>query len=123
MNQKNLLEHFHSPLHYGTLENPHFSLENYNPSCGDTITMQGILENNCIAQLRFSGKGCMLSHIAASLLTQHCTGKSLIFALELTTQDMLKLLHMDLGPLRIKCAVLPLEALQEGIRTYQKANS
>jgi nitrogen fixation protein NifU and related proteins len=117
--QKKLMDHYHHPYHRGQLQNPDFSSEEYNPSCGDLISIQGRIENDIINQIHFDGKGCIISQACASLLTQECEGKNISNILALTAQDIEALVGVSLGILRLKCALLPLQALQEGILHYQ----
>jgi nitrogen fixation NifU-like protein len=117
--QKRLMDHYHHPHNRGQLPNPDFSIEEYNPSCGDLISMQGRIENNRVSNIHFDGKGCIISQASASLLTQECNGKNLTDILALTTHDVETWIGTSLGPLRLKCALMPLQALQAGIIHYQ----
>lgn len=120
--QKKLIDHYHHPCNNGHLENPDFSTQEYNPSCGDLVTMQGKVKNNKVTDLRFMGKGCIISQACASLLTQECNGKTVQQILELNNDAIQQLLGISLGLLRLKCALLPLHALQEGIKEYLKTH-
>ncbi len=64
----------------------------------------------------FEGKGCILSHAAASMLADHVRGMGCGEVLALGTADMRKLIGIEVGPTRMKCVLLPLEALQEGVK-------
>ncbi len=61
------------------------------------------------------GDGCAISIAAASLLTDELKGKKITDIENLQTKNMLELLGLDLGPSRIKCAVLVLETIKEGM--------
>lgn len=115
MYEKRLKEHYHNPKNYGLLENHNFISQEYNPSCGDSITFQGFIESNMLKQLQFTSNGCILSKATASLLTELCIGKSITTLASLTINDILDLVGIPLGPLRSKCALLPLDALHKGI--------
>ncbi len=120
--EKNLINHYHNPKNYGTLNQPHFVIEEYNPSCGDRITIQGQITNSVIQELRFTAEGCIISKATASLLTQNCIGKSIEFGSSLTNEDILNLIGISLGPLRLKCALMPLQALKCGLAKYTQKN-
>jgi nitrogen fixation NifU-like protein len=105
------------------LENPDFSSGQFNPSCGDSIALDAKLQNDRIKEIFFEGKGCVISQATASLLTELAKGKTMVELLNLDEAAMLELVGIDLGPTRLKCALLPLEALQEGIKKYQKKGS
>lgn len=118
--QERLMDHYHNPRNYGQLENPDFATQEYNPSCGDLIAMQGLIQENNLTSICFTGKGCIISQATASLLCQEYTGKNIQNILTLTALDVQTLLGISLGPLRLKCALLPLLALQEGIASSLK---
>lgn len=115
-----LIHHYHNPCNYGHLENPDFITQEYNPSCGDLIVMEGKIHTTILTHVQFTGKGCIISQAAASLLTQECMQKNIYDICTLTDTDVQLLLNITLGPLRLKCALLPLVALQEGIAEYIK---
>jgi nitrogen fixation NifU-like protein len=116
--KEQLLEHYRAPRNRGVLKNPDFSTGQYNPSCGDSIALQGVINNGIISNLMFTGKGCVISQAASSLLTQACIGKTITYATQLNTEFICELVGIDLGPTRLKCALLPLHALQNGIQKY-----
>jgi len=116
--EKKLIDHYHNPQNYGSLIEPHFAVQEYNPSCGDCITIEGHVVNAVIHELRFTAQGCIISKATASLLLQECIGKPIEFSAALTSEDVLKLITIPLGPLRLKCALMPLQALHRGIVIY-----
>ena len=115
-----LMDHFKNPRNRGKLENPDFTIAQYNPSCGDKIAVQGVIEGGIIMQLGFEGSGCVISQATASLLSEFCIGKPIDTILALQNDDLIKLIGMQLGPTRIKCALLSLMAIKDGIREYKK---
>ncbi|MFH0898896.1 MAG: iron-sulfur cluster assembly scaffold protein [bacterium] len=118
--QEILLDHYKNPRNKGTIQSPDFSSGLENPSCGDTIVIQGTVEHDVVTKLSFSGSGCVISQAAASMLTELCTGKTVDDILALTKDDIIKLLGIQLGPVRLKCAVLALQALHKGILEFKK---
>ena len=118
-----LIDHYHHPRNYGTLENPDFSSGEHNPSCGDSISMQGIIENKHLKKIAFTAQGCVISIATASLLTEYVTGLSFEQIEKITPEQLQELVGITLGPLRLKCALLPLHALQKGIADYKKAHN
>lgn len=117
--QEELLDHYKHPRNKKTIENPDFTAGQDNPSCGDTIAMQGKIEQMRITDLGFNGSGCVISQAAASMLTEHCVGKTVSEVLKLSKDDILALIGIKLGPTRLKCALLSLEVLQQGLLEYQ----
>lgn len=114
--QQELLDHFHSSTYRGTVENPSVVSAQYNPSCGDAVSLTASVDNGIITAIRFTGSGCVISQATASLLCEYVTGRSLEEIQAITTQQLIALIKVPLGPTRMKCALLSLYALQEGIK-------
>lgn len=114
--QEELTDHYTNPRNRGTLHNPDFTSGMHNPSCGDSVSIQGCVEDGILLAIAFEGKGCVISQATASMLTEYAKGKSLAQLKELNADFMRSLIGMPLGPTRLKCALLPLEALQQGIK-------
>ena len=112
--QEELLDHYENPSNYGTLPNPDISHEEDNPLCGDRIRIDLIIEDDIITEVRFSGHGCTISQAAASMLTEEIEGKSLTEIKKLSRDDILDMIGIPLGPVRIKCALLALKVLKAG---------
>lgn len=118
--QEELMEHFKYPHNKKKLANPSFTAGRDNPSCGDKIIIDGLVEGDTIIDLGFSGSGCVISQATASMLTQLCKNKTIDAVLTLTKDDIIKLVGIQLGPTRLKCALLSLQVLHEGIESYKK---
>ena len=116
--QENLVEHFKYPQNKKQIQQADFTVAEHNPSCGDRISMQGVIKENILIDVGFEGSGCVISQAAASMLTELCLGKTIPAILALTSDDMAGLVAIPLGPTRLKCAVLSLQALQQGLRDY-----
>ena len=117
--QQQLMDHYRSPRNQGTLKTPDFKSGVFNPSCGDSVAMEGVVEDQKLTVIAFQGAGCVVSQATASLLTQAIKGKPLDEIMQLDRQWITRLIGMELGPVRLKCALLPLQALHEGIQRYQ----
>lgn len=72
-----LMDHYRSPRFSGTLENPDFSIELKNESCGDALCLTGIIRDHKLVTARYVGVGCILSQAFASLLLQEAHDKPL----------------------------------------------
>ena len=119
---KEILERFEKAKFRGRLEKADFASEGLNPACGDSISFQGCIENGCITKLAFDGKGCVISQVSADLLSGHCIGKTIEQVEQVNKDTVLSLLCIQLGPTRMRCALLPLQALQNGVAEYKKKN-
>ena len=115
MYQKVLMDHFKRPRNKKKIENPTFESGENNPSCGDSISMTGIVEDGIIKDLGFDGSGCVISLAAASMLTELCIEKSVEEVLCMKKDDVLAMIGMELGPNRLRCAMLALETLKKGL--------
>lgn len=118
--QAELMDHYRYPKNQGTINNPDFSVQNLNPSCGDEISLQACITNGYVTDIKFMGKGCVISQAAASMLTVKCINQPIKELADLDKNYMLKLVGLDLGPTRLRCALLVLEALHAGISDYYK---
>jgi nitrogen fixation NifU-like protein len=110
-----IIERYKSPQFRGEL-NPHdISFEDENPLCGDHIRVDVRLdETGKVKEAAFSGHGCAISQASADLLMESVIGKSLDEVKQLTRQDILDNLGIELGPVRLKCALLSLKVLKAG---------
>ena len=115
--REEILEHYTHPHHYGTLEQADISHEEHNPLCGDRVRFDICLDDDAqtIKDVRFSGVGCAISKASASMLTDMIVGKTLDEVKELTKQDVLDEMGLELGPVRLKCALLPLKVVKAGV--------
>jgi len=113
--RENILDHYKHPRGRGTLERPDVSFEDANPLCGDRLRMDFKFENGRIAAVRFSGQGCSISQASASMLCEKLEGMSLEDAKKISREDVLELLGIELGPVRLKCALLALKTLKGGV--------
>jgi nitrogen fixation NifU-like protein len=113
--RENILEHYKHPRNRGTLEKPDVSFEDANPLCGDELRMDFKIEDGRIAAVRFSGHGCSISQASASMLCEKVEGMSLEDAKKIGREDVLEMLGIELGPVRLKCALLALKTLKGGV--------
>lgn len=111
-----IIERYKTPLFRGVLDPHDITFEDENPLCGDQIRIDLRVDENCIVtEAAFSGHGCAISQASADLLLESVVGKSLEEVKAFTKEDVLDLLGIDLGPVRLKCALLPLKVLKAGI--------
>lgn len=109
-----ILDHYRHPHNSGVLKNPTARVMEYNPLCGDAITMDIIVgKNGNIKQVKFLGEGCAISQASASLLTDAIQGMPVKKIQLMSIDDILRLLHIPVSPGRIKCALLPLSAAKK----------
>jgi len=112
--RENILDHFKHPRNHGTIENPDITYEDANPLCGDKIRIDIRVKDGRIEDIRFSGQGCSISQAAASMLCEKVQGMTLEEARKLSRDDVLEMLGIELGPVRLKCGLLALKTLKAG---------
>jgi nitrogen fixation protein NifU and related proteins len=111
-----IIEHYKHPSYRGHLDPHDIQFEDSNPLCGDhiEITLQ-TAEDGIVKDARFDGHGCAISQASADLLIESIIGKPLEEVKHLNKQDILNMLGIDLGPVRLKCALLSLKVLKAGV--------
>ncbi len=117
--REELMDHYNNPRNFGRLADANAKYHDHNPVCGDEVEMQLKIENGMVAEAMFQGKGCAISQAAASMLTEEIRGKSLQQLKQTRNEDVLQMLKINPGPVRIKCALLALKALQKGLLLYE----
>ena len=107
-----ILDHYHHPHNQGRL-NKAQSIQVSNPLCGDKIEITINFVKNEVKEIKFNSVGCVISTASASMLTDYAKNRSKQELKKLDLKFIIKMLGIDLGMNRIKCAVLPLEALHK----------
>jgi len=111
-----IIERYKTPLFRGELDPHDISFEDENPLCGDHIRIDlRVDDNGKVTEAGFSGHGCAISQASADLLLEAVIGKPLDEVKAISKQDILDMLGIDLGPVRLKCALLPLKVLKAGV--------
>jgi nitrogen fixation NifU-like protein len=117
-----LLDHFRNPRNFGSLPAPDISYEEFNPLCGDRIRIELTLRGVRVEAARFRGDGCAICIAAASILTGLISGVDIDQDDVLTSERLLSSLESEIKPSRMKCALLPLEALRSGVKIYKRSH-
>ena len=111
-----IIERYKNPQFQGVLDPHDLSFEDENPLCGDHIRVDLRLDGDGrVKEAAFSGHGCAISQASADLLLESVIGKSLDEVKLLNKQDVLDNLGIDLGPVRLKCALLSLKVLKSSV--------
>lgn len=111
-----IIDRYKNPRFRGTL-NPHdITFEDDNPLCGDHIRIDlRVDESDHVSEVAFDGHGCAISQASADLLAETIIGKTLDEVKQINKQDVLDMLGIELGPVRLKCALLSLKVLKAGV--------
>lgn len=111
-----IIEHYKNPSYRGKLDPHDISFADNNPLCGDHIQIDlRVNPDGIVTEAMFDGHGCAISQASADLLMESIIGKPLEEVKELNRQDILDMLGIDLGPVRLKCALLSLKVLKAGV--------
>ena len=135
-----ILDHYRTPRNKRHIDAGGIDVHRNNPLCGDDITVHVVVDDNGVAtDAAFEGQGCSISQASASMLTEKIRGKK-VAEIEDIVLNFRKMMSGDEGPgeeelgdlialkgvvkypVRIKCAVLAWDALQEGISQYEQAH-
>lgn len=132
--QELILDHYRRPRNKGALEGATHTVSLTNPLCGDEIDLHLRVDGDQITAARFVGRGCSISQASASMMTQLVTGRSVAQALALagrmsamlqgdadaardkTLGELRALAGVAKFPVRIKCALLPWNALTDAVK-------
>jgi nitrogen fixation NifU-like protein len=134
--QQLILEHYRNPRNKAELAEKTVEVHLSNPVCGDEIRLQLLIEGDHIADAKFVGQGCSISQAAVSMMTTLLKGRSLDDA-DALAKRFTQLMHGDqdaakdkaLGdlralqgvskfPVRIKCALIGFDALQQALAKH-----
>ncbi len=128
-----ILDHYKNPRNKRELPGATRSCTRNNPLCGDEITVFVTERDGQIAELAFTGQGCSISQSSASMMTEALTGKSVDDAETMIKEframmageaepdedefgELVALKGVVKYPIRVKCAVLAWDVLQEALQ-------
>ncbi|MEW6722752.1 MAG: Fe-S cluster assembly sulfur transfer protein SufU [Candidatus Micrarchaeota archaeon] len=116
--QEFIIELYKNPLNFGKIEGADYTAEIYNSTCGDMIRLYLKTEGGVVKDAKFTGKGCAISQASSSLFTGFLKGKKVADLEGVAKEDVLKLIKVNLekNPSRMRCALLPLEALRKALK-------
>jgi nitrogen fixation NifU-like protein len=117
-----ILDHYKNPGQKGHLEDSDFAFEDENPLCGDFLHIDlNTNQEGVITDAKFDGHGCAISMASADMLLESLIGKTIENAKQLTKQDVLDLLGIELSPVRLKCALLSLKVAKAAVYELKEA--
>jgi len=113
--KEDILDHYKHPRNFGELDAPDVHVEANHPLCGDRLSMDLHLKDGVVEDVRFKGRGCAISQASASMLTEQMVGKSLEELAQMTKDDILENLGVEVSYARLKCALLSLDMLRASL--------
>jgi len=116
MYREEILDHSKRPRNEGKLEQEGVESEGKNPSCGDETDIYLKIENGEIKEIKHETDGCAISTASTSILSNRLVGMSTEEVKGLDSDWVQDELEIDLSPMRIKCAMLPVKTIKEALK-------
>jgi nitrogen fixation NifU-like protein len=117
---ENILDHYRHPRLKESLAEKTIEHTESNPTCGDTLTLQLLIQDDNVVSLGWSGDGCAISQAGMSILSEELIGKSVSDIEALQKKDIDALLGVPVGARRIKCELLALHTLKNTLHAWKK---
>lgn len=135
-----ILDHYKHPRNQGVLDDPEaIREEGFNPLCGDEVKLSILVKGDRLEDIRIDGHGCSISRSSASLMSEAVKGKDLAEVNQIierfkamvvggegvaegldslrTLGELAALQGVVKFPVRVKCATLPWNSLQNALAT------
>jgi nitrogen fixation NifU-like protein len=137
--QETILKHYRSPARRGDMDAPDAVITMRNPTCGDDIVLQLKVSGGVIEDVKFKGQGCAISQASASMMSNLIAGKTFDEAAPILARfrdmihgdaeaardkllgDLRALSGVSRLPRRVKCAMLPWDALEEARKQLDRS--
>ena len=136
-----IMDHYRNPRHRTPLDRADLSAHEFNPFCGDEVTLKAQLNGaGRVARVSSESQGCSIIQASASMMAEGMEGKSAAEMEELARlfrelmqgkdvpdqglallKDLVALQVVRQYPVRIKCALLPWTALEEGLDALKRS--
>lgn len=128
-----IVDHSKRPHNFRRLGGRATLAEEYNPLCGDTVTVYVALADGVVGDAAFQGEGCAISTASASMMTEVVIGRSPQEAAQIHEAFCALMTHgceLPAGvpgllgvfagarafPSRVRCALLPWRALHTALQ-------
>ena len=137
--QEVILDHYKHPENKGLSAEYDAQVHHINPSCGDEITLNIILDGSMVKSVSWDGLGCSISQASVSIMSGLMIGKDMAEAKivfdnfvelmqskgsgnpdESILEDAVALAGVSQYPARIKCALLGWMAFKDASVQAQK---
>jgi nitrogen fixation protein NifU and related proteins len=128
-----ILDHYKNPRNKREVEGATLTCTRNNPLCGDEITVYVTERDGVLQEIAFTGQGCSISQSSASMMTEALAGRSVDDAETMIKEframmageaepdedefgELVALKGVVKYPIRVKCAVLAWDVLQEALQ-------
>ncbi len=119
MYAEELIYNYEHQKNKGAIQDATTDRHEENISCGDKITVYLKIEGGKVADVKYDGAGCVISMGTSSILTDFLKGKTLQEIESFGKKDLLELIAIDPGPVRMHCATLSLRAIKKAVYGYE----
>ncbi len=116
---EDIISNYEHPHNRGSISNASAEFHGHNPVCGDDIRIYVTIKDGRVEDAKFDGDGCSISIASASMLTDYIKGKTLDEIERMDVDTVRKLLNIDPGPVRLKCATLSLKTLKGAVFLFE----
>ncbi len=119
MYHQDILDHYKNPEHFGQLDPHTLAHRGENPLCGDSLEVTLNLDDRTVTAARFKGQGCAIAQASTDILLSHIQDMPIEEILAMDDEVMVELLGIEVSPMRLKCAILGLLIVQDGLKIHQ----
>jgi len=116
-----ILDHYRNPRRRGTLDDGAVHADGNNPSCGDELSLDIVVEGGVVTDAAMQGQGCSISQASGSMMMDAIVGMSVDDVRDLTHRFKVMMTIEDgddpIDPERPGSVLGDLEALQ-GVRQF-----
>ena len=125
-----IVDHYQNPRHFGELNQATAEVGLKNPTCGDQLNLEVLVDDGIVRDAAFTGHGCSISMASASMLTEAVVGMPVDEARRLAGEfvtyltgdteneppgDLAALVGVRKFPARVKCATLAHYAMKQAL--------
>ncbi|MFN3605453.1 MAG: Fe-S cluster assembly sulfur transfer protein SufU [Leptonema sp. (in: bacteria)] len=132
-----IIEYSQNPQHYGELENPTIKEEGVNRSCGDEIQLYLQILDDRIEKIKYTGQGCSICMASTEMMSTFVENQEIKEVVDLISrfkdmilnsddislpekyQDLESLKGVKKFPIRVKCATLSWNTLEQAISQFK----
>lgn len=115
----NILDHYKNPRNQGELPDPGVRIKVINPSCGDQMTVDFLIADGEVKDMKFQGNGCAISQAAISILSEEVIGRPLAEIDSIDKKAMFAMLGVPISERRSKCALMAVLALKNAVKKFR----
>ena len=114
--REQILDRSQNPQFAGNLEGATHKADGENRSCGDEVHIEITVQDGCFSAIRHVTRACAVCSASTDILAEELQGKPVSDLRFYDTERITELLGIPLSPVRLKCALLPLETVKQALK-------